>query len=240
MHENIRRALVALNATFYDTLAAPFSESRIAPQPGYARLLPFIPTHEFAILDVGCGNGRFARYLLEQGYRFAYTGVDFSDPLLDEARQYGPCYRRDLSRADLDSLGEFDLIVCLSTIQHIPGQTMRERLMGQMRDHLQPGGMIILANWQFLEAPRQRRKIQPWPAAGIVAEAVEEGDYLLSWDRGGHGLRYVALIDAAATQRLADAAGLRIVEQFRSDGREGDLNLYTFLARSDAVIDISS
>ena len=54
--------------------------------------------------------------------------------------------------------------------------------------------------------------------------------YLLSWHRGGYGLRYVALLDEAETQRLADAAGLRVVAQFYSDGREGNLNLYTLLA----------
>lgn len=229
MDEITRHTLVSLNATFYDSLAAPFSESRAAPQPGYARLALYLPTAEFTVLDVGCGNGRFAHYLLEQGLHFNYTGVDFSQPLLDEARQYGTCYWRDLSRADLDGLGEFDLIVCLSTLQHIPGQSIRERLVRQMRNLLRPRGVIILANWQFLDAPRQRRKVQPWATAGIADEAVEEGDYLLSWERGGQGLRYVALIDAAATQRLAEAAGLRIIEQFRSDGREGDLNLYSVL-----------
>lgn len=231
MDESTRRALVALNATFYDSLAAPFSDSRAAPQPGYGCLASYFPATEFTMLDVGCGNGRFARYLREQGHRFAYTGIDFSRPLLDEAQQYGPSYQWDLSEADLDGLGEFDLIIALSTVQHIPGRAMRERLMIQMSDHLRPGGAIILANWQFRHAPRQRRKIQPWAMAGIAEEAVEEGDYLLSWDRGGHGLRYVALIDAAATQQLAETTGLRIVEQFRSDGREGDLNLYTVLAQ---------
>ena len=59
---------------------------------------------------------------------------------------------------------------------------------------------------------------------------MEPGDFLLSWQRGGSGLRYVALIDEEATRRLATAAGLRIVDQYRRDGHEGDLNLYTVLA----------
>ena len=77
---------------------------------------------------------------------------------------------------------------------------------------------------------RQRRKIQLWSAAGLEASDAEAGDYLLSWQRGGRGLRYVALVDEEATRRLAAGAGLDVVAQFRSDGREGDLNLYTILA----------
>ena len=90
--------------------------------------------------------------------------------------------------------------------------------------------LVALANWQFAASERQRRKIRPWAEAQIDAADLEAGDYLLSWQRGGSGLRYVALLDEGETQRLAGAAGLRVVEQFHSDGREGDLNLYTILA----------
>ena len=102
--------------------------------------------------------------------------------------------------------------------------------MAGMGACLSPGAHLALANWQFVDSERQRRKIQPWSAAGIETSEVEAGDYLLSWQRGGRGLRYVALVDGDETQRLAAEAGLRVVARFRSDGREGNLNLYTILA----------
>jgi hypothetical protein len=80
-----------------------------------------------------------------------------------------------------------------------------------------------------LESSRQRRKIVDWSAAGLDAAQVEANDYLLTWQRGGKGYRYVAFIDAAETVEMAKTAGLRSLAQFRSDGREGDLNLYTVL-----------
>ncbi|HNS39309.1 MAG TPA: class I SAM-dependent methyltransferase [Promineifilum sp.] len=233
MDDTIVRRLVELNAQFYEQLADPFSASRAGPQPGYEQLLAYLPSMEtLDVLDVGCGNGRFGRFLVERVASMNYTGVDFSDRLMSTADFVaGNFYRRDLSlSAALSGLGAYDLIVCLSTLQHIPGYTNRERLLREMRDHLRPHGRLVLANWQFLDNPRQRRKLRPWPEIGLQENQVEQGDYLLSWQKGGFGLRYVALIDEGATQSLAQFAGFRIIINFRSDGREGDLNLYTILA----------
>jgi SAM-dependent methyltransferase len=39
-----------------------------------------------SILDLGCGNAQLYEYFKERGLRCNYTGVDFSEPLLDVAR----------------------------------------------------------------------------------------------------------------------------------------------------------
>ena len=231
MDETTVRRLVALNEEFYSQFAAPFAASRREPQPGYARLLAYLPAGRPRLLDVGCGEGRFGRFLLAAGVAADYVGVDFSAALLAGNDAPGVRLQRDLSRpAALADVGRFDLVVCLSTLQHIPGDDNRARLLAEMGGCLAPGGHVALANWQFMGSARQRRKLRPWAEAGLDTAQLEEGDYLLSWQRGGQGRRYVALLDEAATARLAAAAGLRLVEQYRSDGREGDLNLYTILA----------
>lgn len=233
MEEEIARRLVGLNTVFYEQFADPFSASRDSPQPGYDNLLAYLPKGELDVLDAGCGNGRFGRFLIAKGLSIKYTGIDLSERLLSHIHDLpGRFLQRDLSTSGaLDGLGDYDLIVCLSTLQHIPGRSNRELLLQDMCAHLQPSGRIILANWQFLSSPRQRRKIRPWSEAGLVSEQVEPGDFLLSWERGGFGIRYVAHLDVEATRKLAEAANLRIANQYYSDGREGDLNLYTILAR---------
>ena len=87
-------------------------------------------------------------------------------------------------------------------------------LLGEMAGHLSHGGRVITANWQFLRSDRQRRKIRPWSEVNINPAQVEVGDYLLSWERGGTGRRYVAYLDEAATGELAAAAGLTILDHF--------------------------
>lgn len=231
MEEAIVRQLVDINATFYRQLAAPFAASRDAPQPGYERLLPDIPERPLTVLDIGCGNGRFGRFLAQQR-PITYTGVDFSPAMFTPIDGVACRFEtRDLSRPDsFTGLGQYDLVACLSTLQHIPGHRNRERLVREMAACLSPGGLVILVNWQFLHSPRQRRKLVPWYEVGVEPSQVEPGDHLLSWNRGGRGVRYAAHIDEESTKMLANTAKLRIVTQYWADGREGDLNLYTVMA----------
>jgi hypothetical protein len=53
----------------------------------------------------------------------------------------------------------------------------------------------------------------------------------LSWRRNGRGLRYVHLVDQQETTWLAKQADLLILDEYLSDGKEGNLNLYTILAK---------
>lgn len=234
MNEAVVEHLLALNRAFYGRFAEPFVETRAAPQEGFFKLLDYLPPSERRLLDVGCGDGRFGRFCLEHGLAAEYTGLDFSAEMLRAAESTfrgGTFLQRDLSRPDcLGGLEAFELVSCLATMQHIPGRQNRLRLLEEMAAHLAPDGRIVLSNWQFLESDRQRRKITPWQQVGLEAEQVEDNDYLLTWQRGGQGYRYVAFIDAAETGEMAHKAGLRTVAQFRSDGREGNLNLYTMLA----------
>lgn len=232
MDDSLARRLVDLNTDFYARFAAPFASSRSAPQPGFSQLLDDLPGRPLSVLDVGCGNGRFGRFLHDVELLNIYVGVDITPAFLEQIVEFkGELYVRDISLpGSLQGLERFDLVACLATLQHIPGHLNRLRLLQEMAAHLEPSGLLVLSNWQFLGSPRQRRKIRPWSSVGIGQSQLELNDYLLSWERGGSGVRYVAHLDAEATGKMAETIGLHVVKQFSSDGREGNLNLYTILA----------
>ena len=242
MNDLVAQQLLALNRKFYNTFAASFDDSRRTPQPGFEETLTHLPKPPLNVLDVGCGNGRYGRFLGESGRLGRYIGVDFSIGLLGHANDLEKLSRwspkgqvveiafqeADMSQVGfLNGHGVFDLVVCLSAMQHIPQRIRRAQLLHEMGRHLSENGRLLLGNWQFLASERQRRKVLSWEEADLTDGDVEKGDYLLSWNRGGYGERYVCLIDEAETDYLADMAGLEIVHQFRADGREGNLNLYT-------------
>jgi SAM-dependent methyltransferase len=234
MHDQIARRLISLNHQFYEAFADSFSSTRQRLQPGVVVMLERIPATA-KILDLGCGNGLLARVLAEGGFQGSYTGLDFSSQLLETARQNVPksCpfifIQADLSTIDWDAdfVDEtFDHILAFATLHHLPGNSIRQRLVHDLHAHLVGGGYLFHSNWQFLNSKRLHSRIQPWERAGIRADEVDPGDYLVDWRRGGEGLRYVHHFNQTELDKLAQNTGFIILDRFYSDGEGGKLGLY--------------
>ncbi len=241
MNNSVRQRLLALNRAFYSRFAAAFSATRFAAQPGYARIIRYFPP-VCHVLDLGCGNARVAHFLDTHAEQATYLGVDVSPGLLHAARAQAANLARVRARFLLLDLGEpgwagvldrarFDVVLALAVLHHIPGAAHREAFVREAASLLKPGGHLILSNWRFLHSERMRRKIVPWERIGLTEADVEPGDYLLDWKKEGYGYRYVHQVTEEEVESLAAAAGLAVVEQFHSDGREGDLSLYSVLQR---------
>jgi tRNA (cmo5U34)-methyltransferase len=105
------------------------------------------------VADLGCGSGVLAGAILARHPRARCTLVDFSEPMLDEARRqlgnHDPC--PDFVVADLGnpewvravvSRTPFDVVVSGYAIHHLPDQRKRE-LYREIFAVLAPGGMFI-------------------------------------------------------------------------------------------------
>ena len=229
------RSLLRVNRTFYNTFAADFSASRSHLQPGIMRVMAELQPYSH-LLDVGCGNGRLLAASQEHAPDSHYVGVDFSHQLLHHTPTSPRC---DFIWADLaypgwatGLQGSFDAAVCFSVLHHIPGRRRRLRLLREINSAMQPGARCALSVWQFLHLPRLRRKIVPWEQIGLTQKGVDSGDYLMDWNRGGHGLRYVHQFESADLNALCARAGFKVEKIFRSDGEGGALGLYVLMRSS--------
>jgi SAM-dependent methyltransferase len=234
MDSVVTARLIEMNRAFYARFGSSFSATRQRLQPGVRRVLDALKGDE-NILDLGCGNGWFARELIRRGHRGSYLGLDFSLPLLREAELQAKGASVRFMEADLTRLpvlkdqlpaGEWSLVTAFAVLHHIPSQALRLEVLQAIRSLLQAGGRFIHSNWQFLNSPRLRARIQPWEAAAVSRSQVEAGDYLLDWRSGGHGLRYVHHFSEEELQALAEASGFEVGEVFYSDGETGNLGLY--------------
>lgn len=236
MDREVAQRLVELNKEFYQKLAGPFSASRSRLQPGVLRVLNGLPS-KASILDLGCGNGGVARELARRGHKGRYVGLDFSQELLRVADSQAAGLDARFLQADLTSaewdreagMGKqkFDFAFASAVLHHIPDPELRLQLLRQLRSLLAPSGRFVHSNWQFLNSPRLRARIQPWNAIDLDESRVDPGDYLLDWRSGGRGLRYVHQFSEAELADLARESGFLVLDTFRSDGKQGDLSLYS-------------
>lgn len=232
MNAAAARKLVELNREFYARFGAEFSATRRRIQPGTRRILESLRGDE-TILDLGCGNGELARELERRGFRGIYFGLDFSPPLLQAAAS-SHSFPAQFLQADLTSPDwsaalppeRFNVIFAFAALHHIPGEDLRLNLLSKIKELLKDGGRFVLSNWQFLNSPKLRARIQPWRLTGLPEEEADAGDYLLDWRSGGTGLRYAHHFSAEELSALASRAGMRVRESFLSDGEGGNLSLY--------------
>lgn len=249
MHPSTCALLIDLNRRFYAEFGAAFAATRRRIQPGVRRALELLPdAFGERWLDLGCGSGSLAAEWLRIG-RFSsgrlssYLGLDFSEPLLAEARQavegLPGAERVSFAPADLggptwtETLGgDFRGALAFAVLHHIPGKANRERLLSQVRGLLAPGGIFVHSVWQFQHSAKLLARVQPWETAGLREEQLEPGDTLLDWryalpeQQGQVGLRYVHAFTSAELVELAAVTGFTVREEFESDGQGGRLGLY--------------
>jgi len=242
MNSTVAARLIELNREFYTRFGDSFSATRHRIQPGVRRVMEMLNGDD-DILDLGCGNGWFARELAERGHRGTYLGVDFSLPLLRDAGSQPEAFSARFVEFDLTQLSpesdqlslisnqslftdHWSLITSFAALHHIPSHELRLNILTTVHQLLKPNGLFIHSNWQFLNSQKLKSRIQDWSKAGLSSNDVDPNDYLLDWRSGGEGLRYVHHFDEAELQELAKATGFQVREIFYSDGETGNLGLY--------------
>lgn len=93
-------------------------------------------------LDVGCGAGRWARFLSERGY--LTVGIDLQPDLIQAARRRNPhvsfiC----TSVQDYSPAEPFDLVSSVEVIRHNPYEE-QHRVISRLRESLVDGGYAIV------------------------------------------------------------------------------------------------
>jgi len=247
-------ALNAINRSFYGELAEEFSVTREGPWPGWLRLLSAIerhtPTGDLDVLDVGCGNGRFAWFLAGnlplRRERLHYLGIDASAAMLERAGAVvlpfaSTAYRLwDLVNTPLRealSSRSFTLTVLFGLLHHVPAAARRRALVRDATHALRPGGLLAFTCWQFERIERLRDKVIPWETFNsttdlpIDLDELEPGDRLMPWGDSGRVVRYCHFADEKETAQLAEGLPLELVETYCADGREGNLNRYYIFRR---------
>lgn len=274
-----------VNNDFYARCAPSFSASRNAPWVGWRSCLeavqdcgavrlcdgPDVHSYDRAnaqpgairkgvsvrVLDVACGNMRFAAFLREElrGRQIDYFAVDDCAglvPHLPEDEGFSTCFQ------NLDIIGELavgvglahaidaepcNLVGCFGFFHHVPSFGLRVRLIDALLQKAASGGVVCASFWQFMGDEKFVKKAEAWnskakselASAGLDASQLEAGDYFLGWQNEPGLWRYCHHFEELEIDALVAAAceggKVRDVARFSADGKSGAMNRYVVLQK---------
>ncbi|MCY3964907.1 MAG: class I SAM-dependent methyltransferase [Acidobacteria bacterium] len=251
MDATTQAALRQINRDFYSRHAADFDRTRHpGGWPGWQRVVQATARttdRPVRVLDLGCGNGRFALFLdrnpgLRHDRPLSYLGIDQSRELLEAA--LSACADRDHIRFEVDDIencvldeATHDLVTLFGVLHHLPGFESRRRALERAASAVAPGGLLALTCWQFADDPQFESRRLHWASeAGVDRAELEPGDHLLRWGPGdSDARRYCHHTGEAELERLVASLPLAEVGRYRSDGPDGRQNLYWLGARDGAA-----
>ncbi len=249
-----------VNKLFYQQIGSDFDDTRKQPWHGWDHIIPhiqkkIIEKKQVHILDIGCGNGRFLKFIVSKwkNSNIFYHGIDNNQFLLNKAKNVVPTVintsskkpsiktqftHQDIVTSLLHSKKSFleeksyDVIVAFGVFHHIPGFRTRHQLMKYLADSAKETAIICVSFWQFNKSKRLLKKQASPILVNIKAEDLEKNDYILDWNRATFGYRYCHLSDKDEIKKIIKNTQTTILFEFDDDGKTKNLNHYLVLEKA--------
>jgi ubiquinone/menaquinone biosynthesis C-methylase UbiE len=142
--DEITAIYTSFHAWSYEVIVAPavYLSRHVIDE----RFLPHLP-QDARVLDVGCGGGKFTKYIADQRPDLHIVGIDLSDPQLARAskllRGYGDRVRFELGDATQLKFpnASFDGVLSYGSIKH---WTSQDAGLAECLRVLKPGGPLLV------------------------------------------------------------------------------------------------
>lgn len=184
----------------------------------------FPATKPATLLDLGCGHGRFLRWLAPRASKL--IGLDRSWRLLNiagisqqEAPLGVPCGLVWGSAQELPfTTASLDAITCVRVVQHLPDQ---DKAYAEIRRVLRPGGALVLVQYNLISPHGAIRALKlpiKWAARRVIRMLGREPkfDEPTSWATAGQLRRQLESVGFEVER--ATGAWLFPLQYFRSRG----------------------
>ncbi|HKN06972.1 MAG TPA: class I SAM-dependent methyltransferase [Thermoplasmata archaeon] len=147
----------------FDREAPNYDRTASASMPGYIDLhrtllggIPYVPTREFRVLELGVGTGTLSSLVLEEFPHARLTGVDLSPRMIARARTKLRSFRSrvELIAGDIGDFEEspYDAVISALAIHHLT-DPQKWRLFRRVYRCLSPGGYFGDADDHLAEDP---------------------------------------------------------------------------------------
>jgi len=246
MEPSTIKKLNRLNQEFYQKVASSFDQTRQYSWQGWKQLLPLLQeiTQPFRVLDIGCGNARFAKFLEDNQFKFSYHGVDSSSELLEVASSSLKELDIEFQLNQFDVLEDllndslttkltqkYDLVVAFGLLHHLPSFNLRQKLFKNISHFLaNKQSLAAITAWQFAADKRFENKYADPSKINLPKDQLEKNDYILGWQDHPTAFRYCHFVDDEEIKKLSqNLENLKLIDNFLADGKSNQLNRYLIL-----------
>jgi len=166
----------------YNLVAREFARYRKKPWPEAKFLVDEYAIPGERILDLGCGVGQWYEFFNKK--EVDYTGVDFSEKLIEIARNKHPKARFKLADAINLPFPDryFDKVYAVALFHHIPSKEFQMQLLKEIKRVLKLDGLLISTVWNLWQKWRTRKIIFKFALLKILGKSkLDFGDILMDW-----------------------------------------------------------
>jgi len=227
MDNNTKKELLETSKKNYNKIATDFNETR--KKNLWPPLLEIIDKNIESgdkILDVGCGSGRLFRILQDKNIK--YLGVDNSKSMIDVSKKEFSDFAGCFIEGDLLNLGlindvDFDYVMCIAVLHHIPSFELRLQALQQMKNKVRYSkdkkGKIILTVWNMWSRKKFLKLIFKFYILKLLNKNnLERGDILFNWKNPQKNIlskRYYHAFTKRELKKIINKASLEIDYYFK-------------------------
>ena len=180
--------IVQTTKAAYDSHARAWAERPFTPSPlileFVKQFIEALPDTEHRVLDLGCGPGRWTKYLLDAGVP-SVVGLDISANMLQIAKKTAP--QASYVQADIRQGHELfqpesvSGILAMASLLHLPKASVKEALIGYRRVMIAGGVLAIMVKWGvadgFEKTPDMPQRYVSYLRAAELEQAVMDAGY---------------------------------------------------------------
>jgi ubiquinone/menaquinone biosynthesis C-methylase UbiE len=221
------KKIAAETQNSYDIMAKEFSRTRAKFWDELAFLAENIKRDDH-VLDIGSGNGRFSP--LVSARHAHYTGVDYAEGLVTDAKQAFPSHAFILGDATALPFPShtFDCAFSFAVIHHIPTRLARQKFMDEAYRVLLPGGKFIFTSWDLL-TPKHFGALALSGIRSLIGKnALDVGDVMLTFGKQKHP-RFVHACTKREIYTLARRSGFQLQSYEKISRKSGEQNIVVIL-----------
>ncbi|HMR01064.1 MAG TPA: methyltransferase domain-containing protein [Candidatus Gracilibacteria bacterium] len=208
-----KKVLEHVKAT-YGNIAESFSSTRHYIGREFTTFLPYLQKAK-NILDLGCGNGRFVRFLEQEKLKAHYIGMDNAKEFIEICQKEFPRHTfKEGDQLNIPLSDETqDLILNIRAFHHLPSKKHRINALKEMHRVLNNKGILIISVWNLWQLKYWKQLVTAIIRSIISFGSYAYNDTFIPWQK--HHKRYYHAFTQKELKKILEQGDFNILQQYK-------------------------